>query len=108
MAKTAIVMADAAIPFGARVLVRGRRASIVQADLANATVVSRPSWLNETEIAPGHTFSVVLDEGLGGRSLQALADGPIMDPSEIYLPAGKISMEEFRARQRSIILEARP
>jgi len=30
---------------------------------------------------------------------QALANGPIMDPSSLYLPAGKISMAETRARE---------
>lgn len=36
--------------------------------------------------------------------LHALAAGPIMDVGEIYLPAGKLSMAETRAREQANIL----
>lgn len=32
--------------------------------------------------------------------LQAIADGPIMDPNAIYLPAGRLSKAEYEARVR--------
>ena len=38
-------------------------------------------------------------EGLGSRDLHAIANGPIMDPNRIYLPAGKCSEEEVRRRE---------
>lgn len=36
--------------------------------------------------------------------LHAIAAGPIMDSNEIYLPAGKLSMAETRAREAQQIL----
>jgi hypothetical protein len=36
--------------------------------------------------------------------LHAIASGPIMDPGEIYLPAGKLSMAETRQRELACIL----
>ena len=49
-------------------------------------------------------------EALGGdltpSDLQRIADGAIMDPARIYLPEGKLSEAEYRARQRQIILSA--
>ena len=39
--------------------------------------------------------------------LHAIAAGPIMDVGEIYLPAGKLSMEETRRREQACILSAK-
>lgn len=104
-----IVRADVDVPYGSRVLVRSGRASPADDSLANATATPRPSWLMENGIIKaGEHFSVVMDEGLGTRDLQAIADGPIMDESNLYLPAGKISMAEYRERQRAIILGDEP
>jgi hypothetical protein len=36
-------------------------------------------------------------------NLQAIADGPIMDPIRIYLPAGQLSEADWRARERRIL-----
>lgn len=33
--------------------------------------------------------------------LQALADGSIMDPNKLFLPAGKLSLAETEARERA-------
>jgi hypothetical protein len=33
--------------------------------------------------------------------LQAIADGEIMDPNRIYLPAGRLSLAETEARERA-------
>lgn len=38
--------------------------------------------------------------------LHALAAGPIMQIGELYLPAGKLSMEETKAREQANILSA--
>jgi hypothetical protein len=47
----------------------------------------------------GERVKVEMIEGLGARSLQAMADGPIMDAGEIFLPAGKCSVEEMQERE---------
>lgn len=39
---------------------------------------------------------------LDASALQAIADGPIMDPIRIYLPAGKLSESDWRARESRI------
>lgn len=104
-----IAFADEDIPYGARVLVRGMRASLASGEIANGTAAPRPRWLREGDVIPARaSFSVAMDSGIGERSLATLANGPIMDPCRLYLPAGKLSMDEFRERQRSIILEPRP
>lgn len=109
MSKRVQCVADEAIAFGARVLVRGRRACIAPDSIANATVVPRPAWSQSGDaIQRGEHFTAMMDDGIGNRDLKALANAPIMDAANIYLPAGKISMEEFKARQRSIILDDRP
>ena len=105
MSRRVIVRAAGDIPYGSRLLVRGARASVAGDDLANAFAPPRPAWLNEREIiSDGQHFTAIMDEGIGKRDLHAIANGPIMDEAKIYLPAGKLSMEEFRARQRSIML----
>lgn len=38
--------------------------------------------------------------------LKAIAAGPIMDSNELYLPAGKLSMAETRAREAAALLGA--
>lgn len=38
--------------------------------------------------------------------LKRLADGPIMDGNALYLPAGRLSEAEYRARQSEIVLES--
>lgn len=100
------VWADTDVNYGARVLVRGCRASLADQRLANATVVRRPSWCRDDEvIEAGYSFSVEMDPPSAARDLQALADGPIMDSNELYLPAGKLSMAETRAREAAQIIE---
>lgn len=47
-----------------------------------------------------------VDQANGGvfdpAVLQDLADGPILDPNAIYLPAGKLTEKEYRARLRAM------
>jgi hypothetical protein len=45
---------------------------------------------------------------LGNLDLHALAAGPIMDSNEIYLPAGKLTLAEAKARESATILSADP
>ena len=37
------------------------------------------------------------------EDLKAIAEMPIMDPGRLYLPAGKLSEAEFRAREARIL-----
>ena len=96
------------IGVGKRVLVRGHRAEMAGPELANGTSAKLPSWDRSRFYKDGQSLVVELDEGLGSRDLHAIANGPIMDPSEIFLPAGKLSMDETRARERAQILEGDP
>ena len=102
----AYLRAEEDIPFGARVLVRGSRAKLAPDTIANATAAPRPTWADD-KIRAGQHFTAIMDDGIGQRDLHAIANGPIMDVANIYLPAGKISEAEFRARQRSILLDDR-
>lgn len=97
------VSADSYIPCGARVLVRGMRATVASADVANATALSPPRWAPAEGYEQGQSLMVEMDVGLGVRDLHALAAGPIMDPNSLYLPAGKISMAQYRERQARIL-----
>lgn len=93
-------MATEAIPFGAHVLCRGFRVSLAAPEIANGTARSRQIYRGEKAVyEPGQHVTVEPVQGLGRRNLHALANGPIMDPSSLYLPAGKLSMAETRARE---------
>lgn len=93
-------LATEAIPFGAHVLCRGFRVSLAGPEIANGTARTRPIYRGEKAVyEPGQHVAVEPVEGLGHRDLHALANGPIMEPSSLYLPAGKLSMAETRARE---------
>lgn len=48
--------------------------------------------------------SLAADDGsLSSRDLQTIADGGIMDPNRLYLPAGRLSEAETRAREARIM-----
>jgi hypothetical protein len=106
MAERRIVSAVGKVPFGASVLVRGARASVAPPELANGVACAAPLWSRKKVYRDGQSFWVEMNEGLGARDLHAIANGPIMDPSEIYLPAGKLSMAETRAREAANILSS--
>lgn len=40
--------------------------------------------------------------------LKAITEMPIMDPGRLYLPAGKLSEAEFRAREARILAGKQP
>jgi len=88
------------IPFGAHVLCRGCSVSLAAPEIANGTARPRPRNRGDRAVyEPGQHVAVEPVEGLGARDLHALANGPIMDPTQIFLPAGKLSMAETRARE---------
>lgn len=79
------------ISVGDKILVRGGKAQKADPSIANA-VADAPGGKGD------HIRYVPID-GLGDRDLQALANGPIMDPNRIYLPAGRCSEDEMRRRE---------
>lgn len=92
-------LAEERIPFGASVLCRGYRVRLASPEIANGIARARPTYRGEQAVYEiGQHIAVDPIEGLGSRSLQAIADGPIMDPRSLFLPAGKISMDEYRER----------
>lgn len=99
-----IVTADVPIAYGAMVLVRGCRASLAAPALVNARVVSRPVWLGENELIPPRR-SFAVEMLVQEPDLQAIADGPIMDPSQRFLPLGRLSWPETKAREAAQILD---
>lgn len=101
-------MATEAIPFGAHVLCRGFQVSLAAPEIANGTARSRPLYRGDKAVyEAGQTVTVEPVEGLGRRDLHAIANGPIMDPSSLYLPAGKLSMAETRTREAANLEQLR-
>jgi hypothetical protein len=93
-------IATETIPFGAHVLCRGFRVSLAAPEIANGTARARPLYRGDKPVySVGGHVTVDPIEGLGDRDLHALANAPIMDPCRLYLPAGKLSMAETRARE---------
>jgi hypothetical protein len=100
MSKHVYGIATETIPFGALVLCRGFRVSLASEKIANGKAARRPVYRGDKpNYEPGQHVTVEPIDGLGGRSLQALADAPIMDACKLFLPAGKLSMAETRARE---------
>lgn len=100
--KKVIVTADGKIPGGALVLVRGGRATVADKAVANGKADRPPSIMRQRKWRDGQTVPVQMLEGLGDRCLHALANGPIMDPASLYLPAGKVSLAEAMRRERAL------
>ncbi|MDY7525351.1 hypothetical protein [Sphingomonas sp. 10B4] len=87
------------IPFGAQVLCRCGKVSLAKPEIANGTACARPRYAGEKPIyRKGECVSVEPIEGLGARDLHAMANAPLMDANRVFLPAGKLTMAEYRAR----------
>ena len=87
------------IPFGAHVLCRGFNVKLAAPSIANGIAANRPSWWGNRQFyKKGEYVTVTPIEGLGERDLHAMAEGPIMEPTRIYLPAGKVSEAEYQER----------
>ena len=87
--------ATADVQPGEHVLCRGGVCQPAAPSIANG-VASRPRFKDGW--TAGDWLEAEPVEGLGERDLHAMASGPIMDPSRLYLPAGKISEDEWRRR----------
>ncbi|AIT81651.1 hypothetical protein [Novosphingobium pentaromativorans] len=88
------------IPYGALVLCRGFEVVLAGPEIANGRARRPPRWAGRSDEAyhAGDWVSVEPIEGLGDRDLNALANGPIMDPRRIYLPAGKLTERAYQER----------
>lgn len=101
-----IVWTEERIPWGAPILIRGRRAILAEEHVANGYLRNRGPWEKEDTCAAGTTVGATLIEGLGNRTLQDLANGPCMNALQIFLPAGKLSMAETLERERRAMRDA--
>lgn len=84
------------IPYGAHVLCRGNEVSLAGPEIANG-IADKSEWWPRAW-PKGEWVKVTPIQGLGQRDLHAMANGPIMEPLRLYLPAGKISEEEYQER----------
>lgn len=99
--KKLYVTAQGKIPGGALVLVRGSRATVADNAVANGKADRPPPIMRQRKWRDGQTVPVQMLEGLGDRCLHAIANGPIMDPATLYLPAGKVSLAEVIRREKA-------
>lgn len=90
-------LATEPIPVGATVLLLGGEVRLAGPEIANAVAID--DGLPSAHYLKGQYVKVRPIEGLGERSLQAIANGPLMDPNRLYLPAGKCSEDEVRRRE---------
>lgn len=95
------------IPFGALVLCRAFRVSLAGPDIANGSARSRPSFCRQDYYDAGECVFVDPIDGLGARDLHAMVNAPLMDANTLYLPAGKLSLAEYRARVASDMTEVK-
>lgn len=86
------------IEFGQHVLCRNRECSPASPSVANAIAVGKPRWAWQKRYEKGDFVTAERIEGLGDRDLTEIANGPIMEPLTIYLPAGKLTMAEYQER----------
>lgn len=101
------VTARERIAWGASVIVLGSDCKAADATIANATLLKpQPNWHGRRKCLAGENVEVEMIEGLGGRSLHDLANGPCMEPLRLFLPEGKISEADLRERQRQQMRDA--
>lgn len=80
---------------GQHVLCRNMECSPAEPAIANG-IARSPQY--RAAYAPGDWVEADAVQDQGERDLQALANGPIMDPLRIYLPAGVVSEAEYQRR----------
>lgn len=93
------------IAWGSPVIVLGGDCAAANVSIANGKLL-KPKFTTRHKCNVGEIVDVEMIEGLGGRSLHDLANGPCMDPLRLFLPEGKISEAEWQKRQRDAAREA--
>ncbi len=85
---------------GQYVLCRNFEVRLAPPELANGTVIATARYRRPIgdRYKIGDHVEVEPVVGLGQRDLQAIANGPIMEPIKLYLPAGKITEAEYQER----------
>lgn len=103
-----LVTARERIAWGSPVIVLGGDCKAADASIANGKLLApaAPLARHRRKCNIGENVAVEMIEGLGGRSLHDLANGPCIDPLRIYLPEGKISEAEWERRNRDAAREA--
>lgn len=96
------------IAWGSPVIVLGGDCKAADPAIANGKLLApaAPLARHRRKCNIGENVAVEMIEGLGGRSLHDLANGPCMDPLKLFLPEGKISEAELRERQRQQMRDA--
>ena len=84
----------------------GGHCKSADASIANGTLMKPEFRTSRRKCNAGEHVLVEMIEGLGGRSLHDLANGPCMEPLRLFLPEGKISEAELRERQRQQMRDA--
>lgn len=94
------------IAWGSPVIVLGGDCKAADPSIANGKLLKPDFRTLRPKCNVGESVQVEMIEGLGGRSLHAIANGPCMDPLKLFLPEGKISEAEWERRNRDAAQEA--
>ena len=107
-----LVTAAENIPFGAPLLVRIGRAHLARDGVVNATAPLQDGPPSAAQDYPGfragRQFFVTVEPVVDTICLHTIANGPIMDPCRIYLPAGRITEAQLAARTRAAMAALAP
>lgn len=94
------------IAWGSPVICLGGDCKAADRSIANGTLLKPDLVGRRRKCHVRETVAVQMVEGLGGRSLHDLANGPCMEPRKLYLPEGRLSEDVWREREREAAREA--
>lgn len=94
------------IAWGSPVLCLGGECRAADRSIANGKLLKPGFSDRRRKCHVSEEVEVEMIEGLGGRCLHALANGPCMEPLRLFLPEGKLSEDDWRRRQRDAAREA--
>lgn len=104
--KTRTFTARERIAWGSPVICLGIECKAADVSIANGTLLKPEDAGRRRKRLVRETVHVEMVEGLGGRSLQDLANGPCMEPLRLFLPEGRLSEDEWRRREMIAAREA--